>query len=273
MDPEVSPRLTILDPEGDAPAVVRQPQHADRPRRHPRFAFLARPVDPRRLERLAGVTSLIAVSWVAASSRVAGTEAPPEAETRNSPVPTGPAKTMTPSRFQAPPRPAEASQRTWGGPPEASILFSLTSAKKPSDRLSADQKGYVTPSVAARGWAATSSRARAHNRFLPSWLLATNAMRRPSGERTGGPSKKLKVAFAGGSSIDWITRGGSRVASPQRETTSPARAATSTVAAHAIRSRSNRPAAGAAGVEPPSRIQLNSFSRSCALCQRQGLEA
>ena len=96
MDPEVSPRLAILDPEGDAPAVVRQPQHADRPRRHPRFAFLARPVDPRRLERLAGVTSLIAVSWVAASSRVAGTEAPPEAETRNSPVPTGPAKTMTP---------------------------------------------------------------------------------------------------------------------------------------------------------------------------------
>src|SRR5437773_3212403 len=46
MDPEVSPRLAILDPEGDAPAVVRQPQHADRPRRHPRFAFLARPVDP-----------------------------------------------------------------------------------------------------------------------------------------------------------------------------------------------------------------------------------
>jgi hypothetical protein len=63
-------------------------------------------------------------------------------------------KTITPSRFQVPPRattPTSQSVRT--GPPLASILFSLPSAKKPMLRPSGDQKGMLAPEVPASGFA------------------------------------------------------------------------------------------------------------------------
>src|SRR5713101_8798331 len=75
------------------------------------------------------------------SSVVTGVAGPPAAETRKRRSPGAGVKTMTPSRFQVPPRPESASQRLWGGPPEASILFNFPSAKKAINRLSGDQKG------------------------------------------------------------------------------------------------------------------------------------
>ena len=83
-------------------------------------------------------------------------------------------------------------------------------------------------------------------------------MRWPSGERTGGPSKKLpraKVVFGGGSSADWITRVGWGAASRHLEARNPASAAASTAAVHKVRSLLlRRPAGRVAGSEPPSRI-------------------
>jgi hypothetical protein len=180
-------------------------------------------------------------------------------------------KTITPSRFQAPPRPEKASHKASAGPPDASILFSLPSAKKPRARLSADQKGNIAPSVPGSAWAVGPSKGRSQSRLRPSSPLATNAIRWPSGERTGRPYRTLKVVRDGGRRVDWIVRGGSRVASRQRETDSPARpAAAIDTAAQAMRSRLIRRArtGGPASPEPASRIHVSSFSRSWALCQR-----
>src|SRR5438105_10168397 len=42
---------------------------------------------------------------------------------------------ITPSRFQVPPRPVWASQRTCGGPPDASILLSLPRSEEHTSEL------------------------------------------------------------------------------------------------------------------------------------------
>ena len=71
---------------------------------------------------------------------------PPAAGTRiNGPDPG--AKTMTPFAVQAPPRPDGASQTTEVRPLATSVRFSRLSAKKPTWRLSGDQKGCVAPSL------------------------------------------------------------------------------------------------------------------------------
>ncbi len=67
---------------------------------------------------------------------------------------------MTPSLPQLPPFAPSVSQRFRGGPPAASILFSLSSVKNPRWRESGDQKGYWAPSVPGSARAAGSSRAR-----------------------------------------------------------------------------------------------------------------
>src|SRR5579862_5447648 len=46
-----------------------------------------------------------------------------------------------------PPRPRGASQMTVGESPVKSTVFTLASAKKPSERLSGDQKGKIASSV------------------------------------------------------------------------------------------------------------------------------
>src|SRR5512138_695291 len=91
-------------------------------------------------------------------------------------------KTMTPSRLQVPPPGNGAAASTWGGPPDASIFFSLASAKNPRNRLSGDQNGNVAPSVPAsdRGFKASSSRIQSDR--LSSTVKPTNAIRLPSGE-------------------------------------------------------------------------------------------
>ena len=80
------------------------------------------------------------------------------------------------------PRRAGASQMAMAGPPAGSILFNFPSAKKPTNRLSADQKGIVAPSVPSSDRADGASSGRTQSRCVLS-VLATNARRRPSGER------------------------------------------------------------------------------------------
>src|SRR4029077_10609526 len=81
-----------------------------------------------------------------------------------------------------PPTLSVASHKVMGGPPETSIFLSFPPAKKPRKRLSGDQKGDEAPSVPAIACAVSASSERTHRRFLPSALLATKAIRRPSGE-------------------------------------------------------------------------------------------
>src|SRR5258708_24762124 len=71
--------------------------------------------------------------------------------------------------------------RTCGGAPPRSIRFNFWSAKKPSDSLSGDQKGFNAPSVPGSGCAEVELRGRTHKREGPS-AEATKAMSRPSGE-------------------------------------------------------------------------------------------
>ena len=104
---------------------------------------------------------------------------------------------MSPSRFQVPPRPSEASQSVNGGPPEMSIFLSLAPAKKPTNRLSGDQKGYVAPLVPVRGSARNESIARTHNADFPPEVEATKVRRRPSGESANpAASDRMKLVSA-----------------------------------------------------------------------------
>ena len=62
------------------------------------------------------------------------------------------------------PRPAlEASASVCGAEPPRSTRFSLPSAKKPTERLSGDQNGNVTPSVPATGCAEAEASDRTHS--------------------------------------------------------------------------------------------------------------
>src|SRR5258708_30935562 len=98
---------------------------------------------------------------------------PPEEETRNKVLLTAGVRRMSPSLFHVPPRPSEASQMVNGGPPEDSIFLSLPPAKNAMKRLSGDQKGYVAPSVPAKGCACEESRGRIHMTDFPSSVAAT----------------------------------------------------------------------------------------------------
>src|SRR5258708_6031557 len=81
------------------------------------------------------------------SSLLISTGEPPRAETRNNGPNASGDNTITPSRFQAPPRPLGASHTPCDCPPAMSIFLSLPSAKNPIDLLSGDQNGYDAPCV------------------------------------------------------------------------------------------------------------------------------
>src|SRR5277367_3911830 len=108
---------------------------------------------------------------------------------------------ITPSAPQAPPRPKMTSASDCAEPPLISIVFSLFSAKKPSDRLSGDQKGKIAPSVSASARASKAFTGRTQMEVFPSVPMAAKAMDKPSGDNTGGPAPspvKLNEAFSGG---------------------------------------------------------------------------
>ena len=78
------------------------------------------------------------------------------------------AKTMTPSAFHVAPPPEVTGASVCGAPPPRSSRFSAFPAKKPTDRPSGDQKGYVAPSVPASGCAVVVASDRSHKRDAPS---------------------------------------------------------------------------------------------------------
>src|SRR5579863_2710202 len=107
---------------------------------------------------------------------------PPDADTFWSAEVLVGAKTITPSRFQVPPRLSGASHNVIGGPPDRSIFLSFPAAKNPRERLSGDQKGAEAPSVPANDCGVSASSERTQRSVLPSSLTATNATCWPSGE-------------------------------------------------------------------------------------------
>src|SRR5687768_4924654 len=177
---------------------------------------------------------------------------------------------ITPSRFQLPPLPSDASASVCGGPPEASIFFNFRSAKNPTNRLSGDQKGFEAPSVPASGRAEAPESGWTHSKLVPE-EVATNATRRPSGDNAIGPNSNAKLDFSGGRSEDRMIRGGSL---RSRMTTTVAAAATSAAtgtSAHASRSRLfllAAPGAGSPTAEPPSTIHWSWSLTSCAVWNR-----
>src|SRR5438128_978854 len=90
-------------------------------------------------------------------------------------------KMIVPSGPHEPPRPAAAFVNVSTEPVTVSIRLSLPCAKKPTDRLFGDQKGYVAPSVPAIERAEAESSERNHNGDSAS-EPATKTIFRPSGE-------------------------------------------------------------------------------------------
>src|SRR5271170_4950803 len=137
----------------------------------------------------------------AGSTLVMGTGVPPLALTRTIGDCASGANKIVPPGAQVPPRPKGASQTANGDPPLRSIVFNLAPAKKPTDRLSGDQKGKVAPSVLASMCASGAFKGRTQIMFLPSEPAATRAIDVPSGDKTGGPANsptRIRAAFAGG---------------------------------------------------------------------------
>jgi hypothetical protein len=56
------------------------------------------------------------------------------------------------------------------------------------NRESGDQNGYVASSVACSGCGAMASMGRSQSLLVPSGVVATTAMRPPSGEMIGAPT-------------------------------------------------------------------------------------
>ena len=102
---------------------------------------------------------------------------PPDAATREIPVLMSGAKAITPLFPHESPRGFGASQMLCTGPPDASMILSLPSEKKPIERLSGDQNGNRPPSVAATGAAVPAASDRSQS--LPP---APKTTREPSGE-------------------------------------------------------------------------------------------
>jgi len=106
------------------------------------------------------------------------------------------ANTMTPSRFQAPPRLFDASPSVTGGPPASAILFIFPSAKNPIEALSGDQKRYCpTPSVPGRTLAASESSSRTHSRCAPRQPILTARLPERSSRRCGFEQAELSAGL------------------------------------------------------------------------------
>ena len=80
--------------------------------------------------------------------------------------------------------PVGTSQIVWGAPPSTATRFIFPPAKKPSERLSGDQKkGFEAPSLPATSRNAAESRARKNSRG-PLFVVTAIANVDPSGEIT-----------------------------------------------------------------------------------------
>src|SRR5207248_11513330 len=105
-------------------------------------------------------------SPLALSRVVAGRGLPPDAGT----CCRGPAfgeNKIIPATLQLPPRNEVVSQMIPGGPPAMSTRLSLPCAKKATERLSGDQKGYRAPSVPASSLPERESNGRSQSLSVP----------------------------------------------------------------------------------------------------------
>ncbi len=114
-----------------------------------------------------------------------------------------------PSRFHVAPRPAPTTAMDSTAPPLAGILESPVSVvTKPIQRPSADQNGFLAPSVPARSCAADWSSARAARTTRPSTSRTGKMTRVPSGESASGPDSGSRDHPSGATSEDTILRTG-----------------------------------------------------------------
>src|SRR5262249_42003036 len=129
----------------------------------PRYTSLALPIEKNKKWSPSGRNW--GKRWLACSRGlivVTSVDSPPPAGMRlQAPVPAGAKRMMLPSPHDPPALPESASDRT--PPPARSSRFNFRSAKKPSDRLSGDQKGRVACSVPAKGSALSESRERSQS--------------------------------------------------------------------------------------------------------------
>src|SRR5688572_10956878 len=91
------------------------------------------------------------------------------------------AKRITPSAFHAPPRASGASASSCAETPSMARVFSLPFAKNATERLSADQNGYLAPAVDSKRRCEPESKEYSHNPE-PTSEVAAKTMLRPSGE-------------------------------------------------------------------------------------------
>ena len=104
-------------------------------------------------------------------------------------------KIIVPWRDHAPPRSSGAEHCVTAVPPAAGTVFSLPSAKNAMVLLSGDQNGYAAPGVPSSGTSRSESSRRTNS---PDCLPTLNetTMVLPSGDTTGGPSKRPGSAVA-----------------------------------------------------------------------------
>src|SRR5262249_19557281 len=131
------------------------------------------------------------------SSVVTGTGLPPDAITRYRLVCTFGANTMIPSLLQLPPRRLYPSQMTCPTPPSAGTRLSFPPALKARAFPSGDQNTELAPSVPVKGRDCRLSSERIHTRATRE-VVATKAMRFPSGDTAAQPRPENAVSGGGG---------------------------------------------------------------------------
>src|SRR5215813_10148073 len=105
---------------------------------------------------------------------------------------------MTSRLLQVAPRPSIASHKFCTVPVEISVFFSFLSAKKPTNRPSGDQKGYVAPFVPGSDWVIMLSIDRIQSCWLvPSEPEAAKTNRLPSGDRASDEFSLSRVKPVG----------------------------------------------------------------------------
>src|SRR5215204_5322792 len=107
------------------------------------------------------------------------------------------ANTMTPSLPQLAPRGSGALHRISGAPPVMETFLSFLSAKKPSWRLSGDQKGSAAHSVPSIGRAASDRSCLSQSRVVPTESAAVNTSIVPFGETARARALGIKVVLGG----------------------------------------------------------------------------
>ena len=126
------------------------------------------------------------------SRSVAGSTAPPSADTFASPSKIGVRpNTIVPVGLHAPPFPSGASQIGTGTPPATTTFISFPRAKNPSEVPSATRTAASLRRSHRWPWHRASRSDRTNRRGAEPPLTAVNATRRPTGETIGAESSAV----------------------------------------------------------------------------------